>query len=121
MLRVTHDNHAITASSDDHLCGTAVRSNSRGKRMRILQLDARLNSGLFVVHFVIGVRREVLVGFQDVVVAADEIVLSKLIAENYIASNVYFAHERLDERLRNRLQTVPIHFSRQRIALNQIV
>jgi len=106
IFRVSHDNHTITASSDQDFCFTAASANSRLKGMRIFKFETRLDSRLFEVHFCVVVSWVMLVGLQNVIIASDKVVFRERIAHDKISARIHLTYSGLDKSLRHWLKTV---------------
>lgn len=96
VLRGSYNNHTVATARDDDFGSTAVDTYSGCKGMGVFQLESRLDSGLVEVNLFVSVGRVVLVCFQDVVVATDEVVLGELVAQDGVRAWVHLSHERFD-------------------------
>ena len=121
LFRVSDDDDTVTATSHDHLGGTALTDDSRGKGVRVLALDRRLDGGLLPVNLISMVRRVVLVGFHDVIVSRDQVVLSESVAADHITAGVDLADKGLDTRLGQCLETVVLDCCGELVAFDQVV
>lgn len=120
-ISTSNVDHAVFTTCDNVLASFVGAGRDEAKGVRVLELDAGLDSGFLPIDFVEGVRWISLRALEDVVVTTDHVVAREHVTDHHIAARIALPDHLVGGRVGHGLETVLEDVCWQAVVLNKVV